>query len=221
MFFLCLAGFSLLDTLMEVFNAEGRYYANHALANAAIVSLTAKNVVDCYLMKFEATPDAFYTPKAIVYGLHVYHMIIYHNKMRFDDWLHHGLMVGVALPLTEVVPASTILGHSMFFINGLPGMIDYSLLFLARNNYISKLTEKKANRLLNIWVRCPGCVMTAGFILMNIKMHHSIVQKIASFAMAGCVYWNGVYFMDQVVRDYAQASSNKAICRPKLCPLRL
>jgi len=214
MFFLCIAGFSLLEMLMEEFNIEGRYYANHALANAAIVSLTSKNMVDCYLMRFSATNETLYAPKTIVYGLHCYHMLMYHEKMRFDDWLHHGLMVGVALPLTELVPASTILGHTMFFINGLPGMIDYSLLFLARNKMISKFTEKKVNRLLNIWVRCPGCVMTAGFILMNVGMNYnamSIQQKMASFAMAGCVYWNGVYFMDQVVRDYALNVPN-AIC---------
>ena len=189
---------------------EGRYYANHALANAAIVSLTAKNVLDCYLMNFSATSEELYTPKAIVYGLHFYHMLMYHNKMRFDDWLHHGLMVGVALPLTELVPASTILGHSMFFINGLPGMIDYTLLFLNRNNMISKYTEKSVNRILNTWIRCPGCVMTTGFILMNIGMNYDVMtiqQKMASFAMAGCVYWNGVYFMDQVVRDYAITSN--------------
>jgi hypothetical protein len=214
MIFLCIAGFSLLDKLMETFNFEGRYYANHTLANAAIVSLTAKDAIDCYLMKFDTTSGSLYAPKAIVYGLHFYHMMMYHKKMRFDDWLHHGLMVGVALPLTEVVPASTILGHSMFFINGLPGMIDYSLLFLTRNNMISKYTEKRVNRLLNIWVRCPGCVMTTGFILINVGMHYnvmSIQQKIASFAMAGCVYWNGVYFMDQVVRDYALTTTN-VIC---------
>ena len=202
MIFLCVAGFSLLDKLMEYFNVEGRYYVNHAIANAAIVSLTAKDTFDCYLMKFDATNESLRNPKAIVYGLHFYHMIMYYKKMRFDDWLHHGLMVGVALPLTEIVPASTILSHSMFFINGLPGMIDYSLLALTRNNYIEKHTEKRVNRLLNIWVRCPGCVMTTGFILMNIKNTMSIQQKIASFVMAGCVYWNGIYFMDQVVRDY-------------------
>lgn len=210
MFFLCLVGFSQLDMLMEVFKVEGRYYANHALANAAIVSLTAKNVLDCYLMNFSATSEELYTPKEIVYGLHFYHMLMYHKKMRFDDWLHHGLMVGVALPLTELVPASTILGHSMFFINGLPGMIDYSLLFLNRNNMISKYTEKSVNRILNTWIRCPGCVMTTGFILMNIGMNYDVMtiqQKMASFAMAGCVYWNGVYFMDQVVRDYALTST--------------
>jgi len=211
MFILCIAGFSLLDKLMDLFKVEGRYYANHALANAAIVSLTAKNVVDCYLMNFSATSEDVYAPKAIVYGLHFYHMLMYHKKMRFDDWLHHGLMVGVALPLTELVPASTILGHSMFFINGLPGMIDYSLLFLNRNHLISKYTEKKVNWLLNTWIRCPGCVMTTGFIIMNIGMNYDVMtiqQKMASFAMAGCVYWNGVYFMDQVVRDYALNLTN-------------
>jgi len=62
---------------------------------------------------------------------------------------------------------------------------------------------------LNTWIRCPGCVMTTGFILINVGMNYDVMtiqQKMASFAMAGCVYWNGIYFMDQVVRDYAICS---------------
>ena len=32
-------------------------------------------------------------------ALHIYHIISYFNKLKFDDYLHHGLMVFVALPL--------------------------------------------------------------------------------------------------------------------------
>ena len=194
--------FCILDQL--IYRFEGRYYAIHALHNAAIVWTTAPDVYTTLtnFQQVQHEPNNMFAVQ-ICFALHFYHIIMYRNKLRFDDWLHHGLMVGVALPLTEIVPPSAILGHSMFFINGLPGMIDYSLLFLVRNNYIEKQTEKRVNRLLNIWVRCPGCVMTTGFILMNITNAMSIQQKIASFAMAGCVYWNGIYFMDQVVRDYA------------------
>lgn len=204
---LCIIGFSLFDKLMEYYKVEGRYYANHMLANGAIISLTWKNLYDCYFMRFHLdNTTTIYNAKAIIYGLHFYHMLVYYKKMRFDDWLHHGLMIGVALPLTELLPQTSILGHSMFFINGLPGMIDYTLLFLVRNNYIAKSTEKSVNRLLNIWVRCPGCVATTCFILVNVGKYYeqlSTLQVISSMIMAGCVYWNGVYFMDQVVRDYA------------------
>ncbi len=207
---LCIVGFSLCDKLLELYNIQGRYYGVHAIANGAIISLTWKNFFDAYLLKNLVLNNmdtlTLYKAKSIIYALHLYHILLYYKKMRFDDWLHHILMLGVSLPLTELVPPTSILGHSMFFINGLPGMIDYTLLFLVRNNHISKYTEKYINRLVNIWIRCPGCIMTTTLIIVNMGMNYNIMsttQFIASTIMAGCVYWNGIYFMDQVVRDYA------------------
>ena len=43
---------------------------------------------------------------------------------------HHILMIGIALPIGWFVDSKSLLGYSLFFTTGLPGGIDYFLLFL-------------------------------------------------------------------------------------------
>lgn len=201
--------FSIYDQYMECNEIVGRYYANHMYANWAIMFLTWENVYNCYMMNFQLdTPSikTLYDAKGIIYGLHFYHILMYYTKMRLNDWIHHALMVGIVMPLTELIPPTAIVGHCLFFINGLPGMIDYTLLFLVRNELLDKHVEKQINRHLNIWIRCPGCVITTGFIIINMCMYYNTMTELqiaAASIMAVSVYWNGIYYMDQVVRDYS------------------
>ena len=53
----------------------------------------------------------------------------YYNKLKFDDYLHHGLMVFVALPLGIYLNSGSLLDHGYFYLTGPPGGINYLLLF--------------------------------------------------------------------------------------------
>lgn len=198
--------FTLTDYLMKKFNIEGRYYANHATANAVVVYNTFTHMLSSYnIMLPLSNLLSLYTAKYVVYGLHLYHIIIYNNKLRKDDWLHHILMIGVALPLTEFIPQNNIIGHCLFFTTGLPGMIDYFLLFLVRNNIIKKQTEKMINCKLNLWIRCPGCIMNVTLSIVSMMLYYNMMsrnQLIFGSIILSTVYWNGIYFMNQVVSDY-------------------
>jgi hypothetical protein len=198
--------FTLTDYVMKKFNIEGRYYANHATANAVVVYNIFTHMLYSYNITYPLIDiTSLYTAKYVVYGLHLYHMIVYFNKLRKDDWLHHILMIGIALPLTEFIPQSNIIGHCLFFTTGLPGMIDYFLLFLVRNNIINKQTEKKINSNLNLWVRCPGCIMNVTLSISSMLLYYnmmSINQLVFGNIILSTVYWNGIYFMNQVIVDY-------------------
>jgi len=116
-------------------------------------------------------------------------------------------MVGVTLPLTELVPQSHLIGHCLFFTTGLPGLIDYFMLFLTRNNLMSKNLEKRINSKINLWLRCPGCVMNVALCMSNVATNYnqlSYVQLIGTGIIMSTVYWNGIYFMNQVVVDNAK-----------------
>ena len=155
---------------------------------------------------------SLYVTKSIVYSIHLYHMLCYYNALRFDDWLHHILMIGVALPLTEFVPQTALIGHCLFYVTGLPGFIDYFLLFLTRNRIISKNIEKSVNTWLNLWIRCPGCIMNVTLNLHTILANYnslSTTELVACSIIIGTVYWNGVYFMAQIVSDYANLQYKK------------
>lgn len=202
-FFLSLLFFCGLDSFLQRLRLEGRYYGVHALHNMAITAFTTSEVITT-LTNFSSihTYPTNYIALELCTALHLYHILYYFQKLRLDDWLHHILMIGVALPIGGVLPAGTLLGYSLFFTTGLPGGIDYILLFLVRNNWLHRNTEKKANHALNVWIRSPGCASHAALVCAYLSMHEtSILFMLGALTTAFLNYWNGQYFMQQVVYD--------------------
>lgn len=194
--------FCVMDRVLELLRVEGRYYAIHALHNAAITVLTAPNVYQSLLLD----PTCFVTPiiaSQLIIALHLYHCWMYFEKLRIDDWMHHALMIGVALPLGLSVPSGSLMGMSLFFTTGLPGGVDYVLLALVRNGRLASDVEKRANAAIQVWVRSPGCVAVAALIVRQAFTHEKATTfyKVASVLTAALNYWNGQYFSAQVVYD--------------------
>jgi hypothetical protein len=205
LFPLALPAFCALDWTIDKLGFTNPYYLIHSLHNAVIVYLTAPDVyatfTDFYaLQAYSVNLDA----AALVAALHIYHILMYREKLRFDDWLHHGLMIGVALPIGCLVPCGTLMGFNLFFTTGLPGGIDYFLLFLVRNYIIHRMTEKRINRFLNVWIRSPGCQALAAIgFLYTFSNPGPWWLKAFGALPPFLTYWNGQYFMEQVVSDYA------------------
>ena len=188
---------------------QGKYYLIHSLNNMIIVYLTLPSLIYTYtnfLTFYEFKSDI--NSVILTYSLHLYHIIIYFKKLRFDDWLHHILMCGIALPLSIFSNGGSLLGHSLFFLTGLPGGIDYFLIFLNRNNLLKRITEKRINSFLNLWLRCPGCIAHSTITILAYNTFDDIfaiswLQVISCWLTTILVYWNGIYFMNQVVENYA------------------
>lgn len=183
---------------------KGRYYIVHSLANACITALSIQDVISIYKNPYASMDDSSTAlwSSSITYSVHFYHFASYYKTFRFDDWLHHILMIFVALPLAGYFGSLKLLSHSLFYTTGLPGMIDYALLFLVRNNKIQRFTEKSVNRLLNIVIRCPGCVIHSYLTLILVQEVTNPVEQYIGTITGLLVYWNGIYFMDQVVGNY-------------------
>lgn len=194
-------GFILIDYLLG--NYKGKYYLVHSLCNLLIVGITYNDILVLY-----QNPDlisglsiSMYA-SMITYALHFYHIIWYIKKLRFDDWLHHILMIFIALPIANYFGSTRLLGHSLFYTTGLPGMIDYFLLFLVRNNCIDRMVEKRINVFLNSYIRCPGCVIHLFLTLIYLRQLDSNIDIFLATLTGLLVFWNGVYFMVQVVGNY-------------------
>ena len=203
--------FTVLDRFIAKSNWQNPYYAVHSIHNAAIVAVTAPDVYNTFtdlhgLTKYETN----WLAVQLCLALHFYHIALYWQKFRSDDWLHHLLMIGVAIPIGCYVQAHTLMGFSLFFTTGLPGCIDYLMLFLVRNQQLPKYTEKYVNTLLNVWIRSPGCqamaALTVASTLSNPTQQeqHSPFLTYLSVIPALLNYWNGQYFMQQVVEDQAR-----------------
>ena len=200
-------GFSLIDYLLTKNKINGTYYFNHFLGNSYIVYHSMPELLYCYNnITMAGLLNNNKNIINMVLSIHIYHILYYNNKLRFDDWLHHIVMLGFSLPLSLQYNSGAILSHSLFFLSGLPGGIDYLLLFLSRNNIISKINKKIINYNLNLWVRCPGCTLSSYFIFKHLINTSSLnIYNIINFSLvAGSVFWNGIYFMESVSIDYVK-----------------
>ena len=196
----------LVDKILTINNIKGQYYFNHFIVNSLIVFSTYNDVLLPYT-NFDNILDIGVNTTAVEYtfSIHLYHIIMYYNKFLFDDWLHHIVMIFFTLPMGLYFNCGPIMGHSLFFLTGLPGGINYLLLFLQRNNLIEKKTQKYYNYQLNIWIRQPGCIATSILALLYYNKYVNKNDYLSLFFVSYIgisQYWNGVYFMEQVVRNY-------------------
>lgn len=199
-----------LDTLLTWMRVKGAYYATHAIHNTAVAYLTLPDVVHTFT-QFNAISEypVNYNAAALVFALHFYHIAMYFRKFKTDDWLHHILMIFVAMPIGLIVESGSLLGYSLFFTTGLPSILDYILLVGVRNGWIHPLTEKRVNHQLQLWIRAPGAVshatLTIAYILTKGGGNGFI------WLPPLLTYWNGLYFADQVIVDHARRSAEKDI----------
>jgi len=199
--------FSIIDRVLSYYKWEGVYYILHAIHNAIITILTLPDVVHTItdIHRIEQH-SANWNAILVCASLHFYHTLLYWRTFRYDDWLHHGLMIGVALPLCVLYDTHTLIGMTFFFTTGLPGGIDYVMLALVKNGRMDRMVEKRINTLLNVWIRSPGCVAVAS---IGIALHASspaglfTVKSLANNIAGMLTFWNGQYFMRQVVENYA------------------
>ena len=197
--------FACLDFAIQRVGLQKPYYAVHAIHNALMVYATTPDLVNTFtdLHNLHRYPVNLFAAQ-ICLALHLYHCALYWKNFHFDDWLHHGLMIGIALPVSCIANAHTFLGMSLFFTTGLPGGIDYCLLFGVRNGWIDKRVEKRVNTVLHVWIRSPGCLAMAGIAAASLLSAPSLtIYDWLGFVPGLLAYWNGQYFMQQVVTDAA------------------
>ena len=205
---LSLLPFCAADWALTAAGVASPYYLLHTVHNLGIVALTWPDVVHTFTdLKGLEAYSLNTSAVALVIALHAYHILVYRASLRFDDWLHHALMIGVAIPVGLAASSSTpLMGVSLFFATGLPGAISYFSLFLQRNGWIERLLEKRVNTAVNVWIRAPGCAahaaLTAAWALS--AKDSSAFECGLALLPAGLMYWNGQYFMQQTVADYTR-----------------
>ena len=100
----------------------------------------------------------------------------------------------IVLTMSYVFEAGCYMSMFMFFLSGLPGLIDYSLLALE----VDRKTEKRINLYLNNYIRSPGIIFTLGLYwrdTTNIGFWSLLIGY-------GLLFWNATYFNLDVVRSY-------------------
>eukprot|EP01063_Lacrimia_lanifica_P029258 TRINITY_DN4425_c0_g1_i1.p1 TRINITY_DN4425_c0_g1~~TRINITY_DN4425_c0_g1_i1.p1 ORF type:complete len:324 (+),score=130.52 TRINITY_DN4425_c0_g1_i1:55-1026(+) len=186
------------------------YYIAHAIVNFLIVFITAPAlwmfVTDTVEALKVRTVDTW--AMDLCNGLHVYHVMAY-TDLRFVDYLHHVVMVFFCMPLCYVAELGLVANYNMFFVSGLPGGVDYVMLALVRYKLLRKLTEKKWNTSINVWVRSPflvGSVFLSHTQVMLVWDSLTRQNVICHFVCQAIQLWNAMYFTESVVGDYYRQS---------------
>ena len=179
------------------------YYLLHSLANWGIVYYTYPTVRDVYL-NLPTSSSLITNPISyqICSAIHIYHIIRY--KMNLEDIKHHiPTLTVLSIPLFNI-SQSPLVAHTEFYLCGLPGAIDYILLFLSRNNIIYKMTEKKWNLFINLYIRCPGAILNSAlaFQLVQQQPYMSYFNQLCYLGVAIFSFWNGTYYLRNVIADY-------------------
>jgi len=191
-----------LDSIISKSGYVKPYYLVHAIHNIVMLALTAGDVRNAFLLQ---SGTINWSAIILCYALHAYHIVDYISVFRMDDWLHHGLMIGIALPLGSMHPCNALLGCNLFFTTGLPGAISYGLLFAERNKLLPTETVKRWNARTNLWIRAPGCVGSATLTLVyTMTAATTAFQMISGLLIAALTAWNGLYFMEQAVKASSQ-----------------
>lgn len=191
-----------VDKLLNNF-CNKPYYLIHSLANWGIVYYTYPTVRDVYLnLPFASSLITNPISYQICSALHIYHIVQY--KLNSEDIKHHiPTLTVLSIPLFNI-SQSPLVAHTEFYLCGLPGAIDYILLFLSRNNIINRMTEKKWNLYLNLYIRCPGAILNSALALQLVQQqpNMSSLHQLCYLGVAVFSFWNGSYYLRNVIADY-------------------
>jgi len=113
-------------------------------------------------------------------------------------------MTLLSFPIYYDTPVYYILAnYSLFFTCGLPGGIDYFLMYLVTCDKIQPITEKKWNNILNTWVRAPGIMYGAFICYQQYLINY---EYPCTYIASACVLiWNAQYFSNKVAMAYVLA----------------
>lgn len=190
-----------LITKLPNMTAKAHWYLLHFFTNT-IITLWTASYVYTYLTSIRPVfSSASVGPSIVVMSLHLFHGLAY--KLNSDDIMHHTIMLLLlCMPLYNYLNTEFmgVTNYCLFFLCGLPGGIDYYLMYLVETKTMLKLTEKRLNRHLNSWIRSIGILYGAficyqGWLTNMISLYHMIPTVIV-------LTWNAQYYNSLVSVSY-------------------
>lgn len=192
------SGLLLAHFILSRYNVKGKYFLLHSMFNGWIVSNIYEDFINTFFNPLEPYPVP-YSINIYVIIFHIYHTLFY--RLTFDDVLHH--IINVFVVCSIIYHNCTNLNNfGLFFLTGFPGFLIYPTLFLKENNLITKKVEKWVSKNVNMWIRAPGCVITAYLVFINFiiptytyKMYPELA---GSIFICVATLWNGLYFLQTI-----------------------
>jgi hypothetical protein len=196
-------------TLSKFKNEKARWFMLHSIVNFLVVGFSLKDSMVVLTLPHCSMllPMYSWQPSYLAYSLHLYHFLAYAVK-RFEDIVHHLVFVGTFGVVNFLMSWGPIVNLLLFFMTGIPGAIDYALLSLVKINKFKRLDEKRINAHINIWLRMPGLLVVTTIMYTCFVTGNTNVHPMAAILCICLTFLNGVYYMQQVVRNYENEKNN-------------
>jgi hypothetical protein len=199
------------ETKLKKKNKYGRWFMLHFIINVFITLLTFEDVKDSFFNPDESNkPFTYYISGCLAFSLHLYHTLRF-NLTQLDIY-HHMISCFLCTPLCYLYQTKGLSCY-LFFCTGLPGGIDYLLLYMVKNKYIISLTEKRINSYLNTYIRMPGGVVTSYLVFKDANIiYQNSFLSLFIYTFSYLVFLNATFFGKLSIENYTE---NKKLLEQK------
>lgn len=182
--------------VIEEYNDTTRWIYLHIITNIFTSTLTFPEMYNTlYQSDVELYFNRYVSPLAsnITLGLHLYHLLFF-GKLRSDDYIHHISMIGTML-VVNIYRGGSITNYLIFYLNGFPGLIDYTCLFITRMGGMESMTQKLVSLYINTWIRVPGILYGCSMLWLYWRLGYlDYIPNIPIFFNLVTCFWNGPYY---------------------------
>lgn len=153
--------FIMFDVILSIIiGTKSRWYQLHVIGNSIVTFNIINSIYNLYRDPYNnyRLLDDHYNSYLIL-NLHIHHILFF--KLNVMDYFHHIVFV-----LLGIVPTILYINTNQIYFgyiacSGIPGIIEYSVLTLMKNNIITQYKQKKINAFIYNYIRYPMCVYGA------------------------------------------------------------
>ncbi len=182
-----------------------RWFLVHTYINTLA---TIYNFHDTYLcfsnpMLYPALPmsaGSFFATDMVVWG-HLYHILVFYPYLKPNEWFHHIIMMSIN-GVSVYFLHNKAQAASAFFLCGLPGMIDYFLLWCVKMKFLEPKIEKLVYLFITTYIRSPGAVIVSYASIPYLMNCPTWGMTLYGSLLVGLNFWNGQYYMMRSCIDY-------------------
>jgi hypothetical protein len=190
-----------------------RWFLIHTYINGMVTYYNFSDTVSCLIdparyCDLTMSSGSFMATNLMIAG-HIYHMIVFYPYLKKEEWFHHLVMMGFN-GLSIYIMRSKLQAASAFFLCGLPGLIDYFLLWCVKMNFINPILEKNIYLFIASYLRSPGSIVVS-YVSVPVICKHAYKPMFWYCGLLSALnFWNGQYYLTKSCMDYEKWKTRKS-----------
>ena len=194
-----------LDCILCIFiGFKARYFQLHTVINLIITVRILPDVINLIsnpVSNYKLLENHY--ESNLILSLHLYHVLISKN-LNMIELFHHILFVGFGIIPTIMYIKTNQIYLGYIACSGIPGIFEYGLLTLLKNNIITSNVQKKLTAYLYNYIRCPLALFGCYINYFSWKYNKIIKKEIFGMTLYINIllFLNGTVFNQLTLKSY-------------------